>query len=95
VTDLNVMTRRGRGRATMRRCLIEFPLELQVSQTAIVLSQSNFLTLTFDGTQQHLGLHDAVVFEEARPGLAVVESGTDVAAAIIIELKTTDEHSPP
>jgi len=63
VTDLNVMTRRRRVRASLERLLIVAPVELAVSQTTIILARTPDVCLFHRERRIRLDRDDAALFD--------------------------------
>jgi environmental stress-induced protein Ves len=67
VTDLNVMTRRGRVLATVERLWIDAPVELTVSSKTIILTLTDGLDLVHGGRRETLKASDAALFGQPSP----------------------------
>lgn len=65
VTDLNVMTRRGRMRATLEPLYIDRPLQIAASPTTIILARGVGVDLVHQGRRHPLAMDDAVMFDQA------------------------------
>ncbi|MDE2266120.1 MAG: HutD family protein [Alphaproteobacteria bacterium] len=61
VTDLNVMTRRGRATAHLQRLHIDTPLERAVTATTLLLSRTGGLRLVCADRTDVLEVNDAVI----------------------------------
>ena len=70
VTDLNVMTRRGRVQATVERLTIDSPIDLSVSETTIIIIRTMGVDLTYQAREHMLEMNDAIFFHQAARELA-------------------------
>lgn len=67
VTDLNVMTRRGRVRSTLRRHLVREPQHIQTVAVTTVLLAHDEISITHGDIQHTLAAFDAILIEPATP----------------------------
>jgi hypothetical protein len=65
VTDLNLMTRRGRVQGAMERLVIDRPTTVEASAPTIILVRTSGVRLSSDADRWSLGTNDAALFDPA------------------------------
>jgi environmental stress-induced protein Ves len=81
ITDLNVMTRRGRLRHCMRRMQIAGPMSLSVGADKVfILAHQTAIQVRADGTLAHLAASDSVIVDGSETAIEVAPA---LAAATI------------
>ncbi len=83
VTDLNVMSRRGRYQTTMTRLRIEAAATIAVSKRTMIVLQSGAAALTFKGQGQGLQAQDAACFESQAAARVLVEPSEPTSLFVI------------
>jgi uncharacterized protein len=73
VTDLNVMTRRGRVQSAVERVEIDVAIELAVSSTTIILTRTDGVSVLHSGRSETLQTNDAVWFDQTAQGAVLLE----------------------
>lgn len=90
ITDLNVMTRRGRYQHTVRRLVLDGaqPTETTVTAPALLLCEHGRMHCTVDGATLALDARDAVLIRDAKGSLRLSAAAVSAAAAVyLIELE--------
>jgi environmental stress-induced protein Ves len=68
-TDLNVLTKRGRFRARLRRLDLAIPQTIAAAEFTLILSRTARVLVNSPGTTHWLDIDDAVLVSEAAGGL--------------------------
>ncbi len=91
VEDLNVMTRRGQFKASVKRFWITAEMETEVAfvGTTIFVAESGEISVYHAGRSCVIAQHDAVIFDQAPDGQVVIQA-RDHAMLLVIQIVVPD-----
>ena len=92
VTDLNVMTRRGRCVAWLRRCSLPAPTQVRLEADTTLILALTELTLRAASVDARLSALDAARFDASAESLTVEGAG-DAAGFWLVEIRASHHRS--